>query len=115
MKYRALSATGDYLFGHTPQSFLVDSPQAVGQAVLTRLLLQQGELFYDTSAGVPYASSVVGYGDKRDADAVVIASILGTAGVVEITNFDSLIDPTTRRYGFSATIQTQYGVTTVTN
>lgn len=115
MRYRSLSPTGDYVFGRGPGSMLVDSPQAVGQAVYTRLRLQLGEVFFAPNDGVPYETSIVGYGDKRDRDAIILATLLGTQGVSEVLEFDSQIDPTTRRYGFSATIQTIYGATTIEN
>ena len=94
---------------------MTDSPGAVGQAVYTRLRLQQGELFFDTSAGVPYAINIIGYGDKRDKDAIIMATILGTTGVVSLDAFDSIIDNATRRYGFTATITSLYGVTTLSS
>lgn len=109
MKYRTLSPSGDYVFGRGTGSILTDSPQAVGQAAYTRLRLQAGEVFWSVDSGVPYETNVVGYGDKRDRDAVILAALLGTQGVFEVLSFDSQIDPTTRRYGFSATLQTIYG------
>ena len=113
MRYRTLSATGDYVFGRGPGAILTNTPQAVGQAVYTRLRLQFGEVFWASDAGVPYETDVVGYGDKRDRDALMLATILGTIGVTEVIAFDSLIDPSTRRYGFSATLNTLYGKTQV--
>lgn len=115
MRYRALSSTGDYVFGRGRGAFLLDVPQAVGQAIYTRLRLQFGEVFFAPEAGVPYETDIVGFGDKRDRDALIIATILNTRGVAELLSFDSLIDPLTRRYGFSATVRTIYGVATVTD
>lgn len=115
MRYRALSPTGDYVFGRGPGAILTDSPQAVGQAAYTRLRLQLGEVFWSVDSGVPYETSIVGYGDKRDRDAVILATLLGTPGVTEVISFDSQIDISTRRYGFSATLQTLYGTAAVTS
>lgn len=113
MRYRALSSTGDYVFGRGAGAILVDVPQAVGQAIYTRLRLQFGEVFFAPDAGVPYETDIVGYGDKRDRDALIISTILDTRGVSELLTFDSLIDPITRRYGFSATVRTIYGIANV--
>ncbi len=52
MRYRAWDANGDYTFGQGSKNFLVNSPQCVAQAVVSRLRLQLGEWFIDTSAFV---------------------------------------------------------------
>ena len=54
MRYRKLDAAGDFVFGHGAADYHRDSPEAVAQAVLTRLKLHRGEWFLDRSEGTPY-------------------------------------------------------------
>ena len=42
MKYRKLTENGDYAFGRGGADMHADTPEAVGQAVLTRLRLFAG-------------------------------------------------------------------------
>lgn len=113
MRYRKLDADGDYVFGGSANDFLVNSPEAVAQAVLTRLRLLEGEWFLDTTAGMPWASAVLGKNTQSTADAAIRACILGTAGVTEITAYSSSIDSSTRKLSVAATITTLYGTTTI--
>jgi hypothetical protein len=55
MRYRKLDANGDYTFGGGSNDFLVNTPETVAQAVMTRLNLLQGEWFLDTTAGMPWS------------------------------------------------------------
>src|SRR5260364_424406 len=54
MRYRRLDAAGDYAFGRGLSDFEQDTPEAVAQAVKTRLALRFGEWFLDTSDGTPW-------------------------------------------------------------
>lgn len=130
MKYRKLSPTGDYVFGGSQADFLIDSPNAVVEAVGTTLQLWLGEWYLNTSSGVPYPESVLGYHSKEEADTAIQTAILGVTvtisstnvpggyapgqsalGVNGIVNFESVIDPTTRAYSASCTLNTIYGPT----
>jgi hypothetical protein len=64
MRYRALSADGDYTFGQGSKNFLVNSAAAAGQAVLTRLRLMKREWFLDNTEGTPYSDEILGTGTK---------------------------------------------------
>ncbi|RQV01109.1 hypothetical protein [Burkholderia cenocepacia] len=112
MRYRKLDADGDYVFGGSANDFLVNTPDAVAQAVLTRLRLLQGEWFLDTTAGMDWPS-VIGKNTQGTADAAIRACILGTTGVTEITAYASSIDSTSRTLTVTATISTLYGTTTI--
>lgn len=112
MKYRALSSTGDYVFGQGSLQFLINSPEAVGQAVLTRLLLMQGEWFLDTSEGTPYSTQILGTGTQSLYDQAIQQRILGTPGVLRIDSYASVLDDQ-RNLTVSCTITTQYGQTTI--
>ncbi|KWC56578.1 hypothetical protein [Burkholderia ubonensis] len=113
MRYRKQDADGDYVFGRGDADFLVNVPEAVAQAVQTRLRLLRGEWFLDTTVGMPWATDVLGKYTSGTYDAAIRQCILGTQGVTEITNYSSSVDPETRKLSVSATINTIYGDTTV--
>jgi hypothetical protein len=110
MRYRRLDENGDYVFGQGSQQFLTNSPQAVAQAVATRLKLYQGEWFIDTSDGMPWMTEVFGAGTETLFDSAIRKRILGTPGVLEITEYRSLRD-SARKLSVTCTITTQYGTT----
>ena len=112
MRYRKLDADGDYVFGGSANDFLVNTPEAVGQAVLTRLRLHRGEWFLDTTVGMPWETDVIGKYTTGTADAAIRACILGTTGVTEITAYASR-DSDTRKLTVTASITTLYGTTTI--
>lgn len=109
MRYRALDANGDYVAGRNGQ-FLVNSPQCVAQAVMTRLKLWAGEWFLDSSEGVPYWTDILGYGTQNTRDFAIKDCILNTPGVTGILDYSSGVDAQ-RKMTVSVTIQTQYGAT----
>jgi len=114
MRYRALDSNSDYSFGQNGANFLVDSPAAVAQAISTRLKLIQGEWFLDQTAGTPYNTQILGAGTESTRDLAVQTVILGTQGVTEITDYASNFDPSTRAFTVAATVNTQFGPTTIT-
>lgn len=110
MRYRALDADDDYSFGQGPGEFLVDSPEAVGQAVKTRLALWTGEWFLDLLEGTPYATQILGENTKGTSDQVIQQRIIDTPGVAAITEYASILQG--RALSVAATITTLYGETT---
>lgn len=111
MRYRQLTAADDYSFGQGAANFLVDSPDAVGQAVLTRLKLLQGEWFLDSTEGTPWSTQILGERTRATFDAAIRERILDTEGVSGIADYSSSVAD--RRLSVSATIDTIYGQTTV--
>lgn len=115
MRYRALDANGDMSFGAGQSNFLINSPAAVGQAVLTRLRLLTGEWFLDLTAGTPYATQVLGKNTAATYDTAIRSRILGTEGVSGIASYSSSLNPTTRALTITATIDTIYGQATISD
>ena len=113
MKYRKLDANGDYTFGGGPADFLVNSPEAVGQAVMTKLRLWVGEWFLDDTVGMPWSPDVIGKYTENTRDAAVRTQILQTPGVTGIDSYSSTFDGNTRKLSISAEINTTYGTTTI--
>lgn len=112
MKYRAMDADGDYRFGRQG-SFLTDSPEAVAQAVQTRLQLWTGEWFLDDREGTPYNESIFGFASQGARDQVIKERVARTPGVRSIVNYSSSINAE-RKMMVTLTIDTIYGQTTFT-
>jgi hypothetical protein len=109
MRYRREDANEDYIFG-PGSSFMVDTPEAVAQAVKTRLRLYVGEWFLDTREGLNL-DLVLGYGTQMTRDREVQRVITGTTGVRRILSYSS--DATNRAFKVTATVETIYGITTI--
>lgn len=112
MRVRAQDSSGDMTFGQSAQNFLVDSPAAVAQIVETTLRLVLGEWYQDLSQGVPYLQGIVGTHSKATADQVLISQITAVDNVTSLTDWDSVIDPVTRKYtSISGKLFTAFGET----
>lgn len=109
MRYRKLDQDGDMLFGQQQADFLRDSPEAVAQAVLTRLKLWAGEWFLDTSEGTPYQQAALGTGKRQTIEPAIRARILGTQGCSGITDFSCAFEEDARIAKIATTINTDYG------
>ena len=112
MKYRELSATGDYQFGRGG-IFLTDSPHAVAQAIRTRLALWTNEWFLDAAEGTPYEARILGYTTQGTRDLAIKQRISETPGVLRITSYSSSVGAD-RKMATSAVVETIYGATTIT-
>lgn len=108
MRYRTLQPDGDYTFGQQNE-YLTNSAASVAQAVLTGLLLHQGEQFNNLDVGMPWETQVLGYGTKSLYDAAIKNQILQTQGVLAIISYSSTINPAKRSLFVSATMKTIFG------
>ena len=113
MRYRKLSASGDYVFGNGQADFYRDVPEAVAQAVKTRLLLWLGEWFLDIESGTPYMQGILGKYSLEQANVTIQERALLTQGVRTIDNFESSVDGETRMMTASFDVVTIYGPTEV--
>lgn len=114
MRYRKLSPDGDYSFGQQQADFYRNVPEAVAQAVLTRLELFTGQWFLDNQEGTPWRTDVLGKYTADVYDSVIQARILDTEGVTQIDAYSSNRNPDTRALSVTTTIDTIYGQTTIT-
>lgn len=115
MRYRREDENGDYTFGQGDNTWLINSPECVAQAVKTRFMLWYGQWFLDTTEGTPWIQSVLGRQRPEVYNLAIRQRILETQGVSSIIAFDTTRNTTTRRVTFTATIETIYGITTVTS
>lgn len=113
MRYRKLDANGDYTFGNSQSDFYRDQPEAVAQAVQTRLQLLTGEWFLDTSTGTPWRAQVLGKYTSTIRDTVIKQRIIQTIGVQSLDAYSSTFDPSSRTFSVQATITTIYGTAQV--
>lgn len=120
MRYRKLDRDGDMQFGHGSGDFWYNQPEAVGQSVLTRLLLFSGEWFLDTTAGTPWGGfplndlvvkqgRILAEHTRLSRDAAIRDRIVTTSGVLTLTNYGSSFNPESRSFSVTATIDTIYG------
>jgi hypothetical protein len=105
MKYRELDSAGDMQLGR----FLENTPEAVAQAVLTRLRLWREEWFLDVTDGTPWAQLVLGHGTQGTAMQAIRQRILDTEGVTEITSLSFEQDAERRSVVFQVQLKTAYG------
>jgi hypothetical protein len=110
MRYRKLNSDDDMQYGNQQADYWRDVPDAVAQAVATRLRLFTGEWFLDIEEGTPWQGWVLGKHTLNDAELVIRQRILETQGVLEILSFDSSENRDERSVIISATIGTIYGV-----
>lgn len=115
VRYRREDDDGDYTFGQGDDTWLVNSPEAVAQAIKTRFLLWYGQWFLDITEGTPWIQSVLGKQRPEAYNLAIRQRILETQGVSSITAFNTTVDGRTRRVTFTATVETIYGTTTVTS
>ena len=115
MRYRREDDDGDYTFGQGDDTWLINSPETVAQAVKTRFLLWYGQWFLDTTEGTPWIQSVLGKQKPETYNLAIRQRILETRGVNSIRSFDTILNTSSRRVVFTATIDTIYGTTTVTS
>lgn len=112
MRYRKLSATGDYSFGHQQGDFFRDQPEAVAQAIKTRLALQTGEWWLDKTEGTPWMDSILGAHTQSTRDPVIQQRILRTPGVLSIDTYNSYLDAQ-RVFNVAAVVTTIYGTASI--
>jgi hypothetical protein len=106
MRYRREDDDGDYTFGRGDDTWLINSPEAVAQAIKTRFELWYGQWFLDTTEGTPWIQSVLGKQRPEVYNLAIRQRILETAGVSSITAFDTTVNTSTRRVTFTATVET---------
>lgn len=116
--YRQLDSNNDPQWGQGTANYVGDA-DAVALMIRTRLLLFKGEWWADLQEGLPLWQQILGQGagqQQQQTIALLIqARILATAYVTGISNVETVYNPNTRAFQFSATVQTQFGPVAVTN
>lgn len=107
MRNRILDRDFDMSFGQGPANFWQNTPEAVAQAVLTRLRLWRGQWFLEQDAGTAYVGGVLGHGTADIAGPTIRRTILGVDGVTELVSLE--VTSEDRTVTISAVINTAYG------
>jgi|SRR5882724_2585466 len=106
--YRQLGPNNDPIW----TSYLTDL-DAVGQAILTRLRLFEGEWWADKSDGLPLWQQILGVSGansrQQQISLLIQQRILGTPFVTSLSNVQVSYDGNARSFSFYAVVQTQFG------
>lgn len=115
ISYLRLDASYDPVFD--PASALTDLA-AVVQAIKTRIFLLQGEWWENLNEGTPLFQEILGARATPKGQQIMAlalsARIAGTPYVTAVQNVTVTFNPETRLFTYSATVQTAFGVTTIT-
>lgn len=114
MRYRKLSNVGDMTFGHQQHDFHRDVPEAVAQAVDTRLRLWLGEWFLDESEGTPYVQAMLGAHVQQSIEPAMRARLLNTQHVTSIDSFEFVRAAEERGITILASLSTEFGSVAIT-
>jgi hypothetical protein len=109
MRYRKLTDKGDMIFGFGQADYYVNQPEAVAQAVLTRMKLFAGEWFLDITDGMDWHGKVLGNRTSILRDAAIKKRILDTPGVNSIISYQSNFDGNTRKFNVFVVLDTIFG------
>lgn len=126
MRCRRLDSNHDFCFGRGFGDYLEDqvsSPDAIAQAIKTKLLLFLGEWWKDLRDGLPLWQKILGSRVKNKAilDKILIDRIQGLKlpdnryAITAVKEITSEFDSETREYSFSCRVDTVFGELYVTN
>lgn len=94
-----------FINGETPMTY--ENKLTVAQKLKIKLLTFQSEWFLDTTIGIPYFQTIFTRGvSKATIDTIYQEAILSEPDVVEIVEFNSMIDTETRSYKLSFIVKT---------
>jgi hypothetical protein len=125
MKYRRLDNNYEPCFGRGKLDYLedrVENPDAIAQAIKTRLLGFIGEWWMDVNDGLPLWQQILGQRAKTSViEGILVDRIKGlimpdsTYAITSVSQVTSDYDPETRAYSFSCYVDTVYGKLYITN
>jgi len=82
------------------------------QRTAINLKFIKGEWFANINFGVPYFQSIFGKGTEAISDSIFKRTIRDTEGIVRLTDYESSLDNTTRRFTVTFSAVTETGVIT---
>lgn len=88
----------------------VDTISAIQQHIVQRLRIYLGEWFLDTDIGLPFFQQIlIKNPDQSKIDGLFLNQILGTPGVIAVTNYSFSVDFSLRVLTVSFSAQTTSG------
>lgn len=103
---------GDLVFINGQSPVQTGQGDDVAQRLFIKLRTFKGEWFLNTEIGVPYFQSIFGKNrSKSSVDMIFQEQIMSERGVLEITEFNSLLDNARRTYSLSFRVRTEQGET----
>ena len=94
-----------FINGETPMTY--ENKVTLAQRLKIKLLTFQSEWFLDTTIGIPYFQTILTRGvSKITIDSIYQEAILSEPDVIEIVEFNSIIDTETRSYRLSFKVRT---------
>ncbi len=116
IRVRRMDDNYDTSYGKGRDSYLTDI-DAMLQIIKSRLLLMKTEWWENQDEGVPMWQQILGTSgnNKSLVDSIIRQRILDTQYVTGINSMVSSIDPNTRAYSFTATVNTGFGPVVVSN
>lgn len=103
---------GDLVFINGQSPVQTGQGDDVAQRLFIKLRTFKGEWFLNTETGVPYFQSIFGKNrSKSSVDMIFQEQIMSERGVLEITEFNSLLDNARRTYSLSFRVRTEQGET----
>jgi hypothetical protein len=107
MKIRAMDTNSDWCYGLGKQNYK-DNILSLEQNLITRIRSWKNDCFFDLEAGIDW-NNLIGDKNLNDLKKSISQVILGTDGVIGITNFSTSNDSRTRELTMTINIDTIYG------
>ena len=116
IRVRRLDENWDPVYGNGQKDYLFDQ-DAILQIIQSWLRLWFAEWWENQTAGLPMTQQILGKmgTNKKLADRLIQKRIAQTVYVKRIVSFESNLVSSTREYECQATVETEFGLLTVTN
>ncbi len=112
MRVRQTDVNGDWNFGKGKNNYLTDNA-ATAQNIKTRLGSFLGNCFFDLGAGIDWFNRL-GSKARLALELDISSIILNTPDVTGIVSLSTSVDPGTRNFVATYTVQTVYSIITNT-
>ena len=106
MIFRQLSATNDWLWGQGVGGYATGN-QAIGLNIQTRIQSWVGNCFFSANDFIDWLS-LLDVGQEQNLVLAIKLCILQSFGVVSLSSFSYTLNARTRKFSFTANIQTIY-------
>lgn len=103
------TSTWDYDLSSNGLEVFTETSEVVAQRVRIALQIRKGEIFYDTTNGIPISDFSTSRDGGSFADAYMLNYVSEIEGVDEVLSFSSEYDASTRYYKTTIELQTTSG------